>query len=120
MNFGINKKQQDNLDKFKAICNCFIGLKTEVFAYSPGLQELEILFEKDERYFIVKFVHTLYVKTYKEWIFEGVTVEVTTKQERIEYKFSDRNYFKVICLYFGASEILNGREVLNYEGNIDI
>lgn len=119
MNYFLTKKQEERLENFKTICRHFVGSKAMLFAYNPGLQELEILIEKENKLFLLKFVHTLSIKVCKEWNFADLDVEIKIKhnvqKHSIEYRFSDREYFEVRCLFFGVSELLNGQEVLNYE-----
>lgn len=108
---------EDKVKKFQKITNYFVGFKATLFAYSPSFRELYIVFEKNSRYFLLKFAHITYVKTHKVWIFEGLTIQVHSKEEigsrRTLYKFYDRDEFEVICPLFSVIEILNGQDVIN-------
>lgn len=112
-----NIKYVLEVEKFQKITNYFIGLKATLFYYSPSFRELYVVVEKNSRYFLIKFAHVTYVKTHREWIFEGLTIEVDSKEEigsyRTLYKFYDRNNFEVICPLFGVIEIVNGKDVVN-------
>ncbi|BAZ12251.1 hypothetical protein NIES4071_40810 [Calothrix sp. NIES-4071] len=117
MNSNIHIDSEQKIKNFQEITNYFVGTKATLFAYSPGFRELYVYFEKNGRYFVLKFANITYVKTCKEWFFGGLKIEVETKGKRINspryYKIYDRNYFEVICPFFGVLEILDGQEIVN-------
>lgn len=108
-----NPEIEKEIETFKELTNCFIGTKAILFAYSPSFQELYIFFEKGSRYFVVKFADITYVKTYREWNFAGFRIEEAESKNTHYYRIYDRNYFEVICPFFGVLEILDGQDVVN-------
>lgn len=112
LNIGASTKYTE--EWFKLMANHFIGLKATLFAYSPGFSDLYIAFHKEDRYFLLKFSQTTYVKVHGEWIFGGLKVELekeaTTYHPR--YKFFDQNHFEVICALFAVVEIENGHDLI--------
>ncbi|RUT06660.1 hypothetical protein DSM106972_029170 [Dulcicalothrix desertica PCC 7102] len=108
---------KDRVKIFQKITDYFIGLKVTLFSYSPSFRELYLLIEKNSRYFLIKFAHVTYVKTHREWIFKGLTIEFDSKEEigscRTLYKFYVRDNFEVICPLFSVIEIVNGKDVVN-------
>ena len=111
-----NLSEEGKSKLFQEITDCFVGQKASLFAYSPSFQELYILVEKGDRYFLVRFMESRYLKVCKEWNFAGLKIELQSSKIDSDlryYKIYDRHYLEVSCLSFWVFEILEGKDVVN-------
>ncbi len=108
-----NLDEKFTADWFKSLANQFVGLKATLFAYSPGFDAIYVAFEKNNRYFLLKFSRITYVQAFKEWTFGGIEVQKVNVEDYDDsiYKFFDADSFEVICKFFGLVEIINGSDV---------
>lgn len=111
MNSDANVNQKAKISSFMEIANYFTGSKATLFSYSPSFNHLYIAIKNKERYFLLKFCYTRYIKVSSEWIFGGLELDF---REGIGYysgyRFFDRNYFEVICDSSYVIEIVNDQD----------
>ena len=92
MELDHQKKSREQMERFKTISDCFVGLSPKLFGYIRGFQELYILFEKQQRCFLAKFISTRYIKMNREWLFQGFNIKLLTYKEDL-YEISDQDCF---------------------------
>lgn len=103
-----------HFEHFIEITNHFTGLKTVLFSYSPGFRDLYIGVQKESKYFLIKYTGVNYVQTLTGWTFNNLNISYV-KGIYGGYKFSDRDYFEVICSTAFVIELSNHQEVIGIE-----